>query len=475
MDFGFLDFTTLEKRLHFCKEELSLNRRLSPEIYLDVVPVTEEDGTLKFGGEGKPVEYAVMMTRLSEDRILSNLLEKGEATGIMMERIAKKISEFHLSARSSEEIIEIGGTTAVDINTEEDFTQIEPFIGLTLSTETFDVLVEYTRTFRNVNSGLFDQREAGGWIRDGHGDLHTQHICMTNGIQIFDCIEFNQRFRYSDVLCDAAFLAMDLERLGHPDLAAAYTTAYLEAAGQQGTEALYNFYACYRAVVRGKVEGFRSSDPAVGKRDAQQARENAKSFMLLAEKYAKTLIPPTFFLTCGLIGSGKSSVARGLSDKFNLTVLSSDRIRKQLAGIDPQENREVPFKSGIYSSDMTEKTYRKINTEASRILQTGRSIAADATFSRPEHREAAAKTAAEAGARLLVLYLSADEDTLRNRLVRRKSEGSISDGRVEILSGHMSSFQPPDELAQDIRVELDASAPLEEIVRSAYLRALRTT
>lgn len=475
VDFGFLDFTTLEKRRHFCSEELSLNRRLSPEVYLDVIPVTEEAGALKFGGKGRPVEFAVMMSRLSQDRILSNLLERGEATEMMMMRIAEKISQFHLSAETSADITEIGGSAAVDLNTEENFSQIEPYIGLTHSNTTFDLLVDYTRTFREVNAEMFNEREANGWIRDGHGDLHTQHICMDNGIRIFDCIEFNERFRYADILCDAAFLAMDLEKLGHPGLARAYTEAYMKASGQEGTQALYNFYACYRAIVRGKVEDFRFHDPWVSKFETAQAQDNATEFMLLAERYARTLYPPTLLIMCGLMGSGKSSVAEGLAGKLDLTVLSSDRIRKELAGIDPDKSRKVPFRSDIYSQEMTQKTYNKMNSTVAGILKSGGSVVLDATFSDPSWRKAAVETALKAGARPTLLYLEAGEETLRTRLRKRSKKASISDGREEILNDQIEAFIPPDEFSGKQRLTLDASGTMKEMVRSAYRRVLYTS
>ncbi|MFV1956997.1 MAG: AAA family ATPase, partial [bacterium] len=350
-----------------------------------------------------------------------------------------------------------------------------PYIGLTLLPGTFDLLTDYTRTFREVNSGLFDERETGGWIRDGHGDLHTQHICMENGIQIFDCIEFNRRFRYSDILCDAAFLTMDLERLGHPELAATYTESYLSAAGQKGTQALYNFYACYRAIVRGKVEGFRFHDPSVSKSEAAQARDNAADFMLLAERYAKTLYPPTLFLMCGLMGSGKSSVAEGLAGKLSLSIFSSDRVRKELAGIDPGEGRKVPFDSDIYSREMTRRTYEKMDENAAGVLRSGGSVVLDATFADPVRRKAAFDTARKTGARPIILYLEADEETLRTRLRKRAKGVSVSDGREEILGDQRKAFIPPDELSDEQRLTLKASGMIEEIVRSAYRRALYTS
>ena len=291
LNLGFLDFTTLEKRHHYCLEELRLNRRLSPDIYLYVASVIDGPDGLRFAEKessppAPPVEYAVVMKRLEESRLLSSLLSGKTVDGDAIRSIARRIADFHLQAETSAEITRVGGIEAVILNTEEDFQQVQPYVGETLSIETFETIALYTRTFIEVNRDLFARREAGGWIRDGHGDLHTQHICMADGIQIFDCIEFNERFRYGDVLADAAFLAMDLERLGYGDLAKTYTDSYLELMELGDYSALFNFYACYRAVVRGKVEGFRSRDPNVLPAEANLARENARTFLSLAEKYA---------------------------------------------------------------------------------------------------------------------------------------------------------------------------------------------
>jgi len=481
VNFGFLDFTTLEKRKYFCEEELRLNRRLSPDIYLGVVPIIELDGKLRFGstvGEEKtegsepPVEYAVLMERLDEKRLLSSLLERGEANEKMLIDIADRIAKFHKNAETSDEITSVGGTSAVEFNTEEDFQQIEPYIGKTLSLKTYETIKEYTRVFRDVNHELFNSREKEGWIRDGHGDLHTQHICLTDRIRIFDCIEFNQRFRFADILCDAAFLTMDLRRLGFDDLAASYTDAYLNKMGQEKLLALYNFYVCYRAVVRGKVEGFRSSDPNVRLDESKQAVKSAGNFFNLAEKTSRTLYPPTLFASCGLMGSGKSTLASGMAEKLDFTVIASDRIRKEIAGIDADEKREVPFGMDIYGEEFTSRTYDELHFRASGLLKKGQSVFIDATYIDEDRRAEAMKAAEVAGGRFILLNLDLDEESLKIRLKKRATESNISDGREDILADQIRSYQPPSEIPPEKTLVLEGTTYPMEMVNLTYRRAL---
>ena len=484
VDFGFLDFTTLQKRLHFCKEELRLNRRLSPEIYLGVAAVVDGPKGLLISEHGEPepspeppsapaVEYAVVMKRLDESRLLSSLLIEGSVDAAAMEAIAKRIAQFHSDAETSSDINKMGGTRAVKFNTEEDFQQIEPYVGDTLSSGTFERIAEYTRTFLEVNSDLFAKREAEGWIRDGHGDLHTQHICMADGIQIFDCIEFNERFRYGDVLVDAAFLAMDLERLGFKDLADAFTDSYLTQMKQSDYAGLFNFYTCYRAVVRGKVEGFRSRDPDIKPEEAVTARENAKAFFLLGEKYSRTLVPPVLIAGCGLMGSGKSTLAEALGACLDIVILSSDPIRKELAGIDPTSSRHVPFGSDIYSSQFSARTYSQLHERATIHLKRGQSVLLDASYMSPDLRRQAMETARKADAGFLLLHLDPGEEELRNRLRKRiKDSGAISDGREEILEDQIKAFSPPLEVPGEQKLTLNSSLSLDHLIRETYCRLL---
>lgn len=472
VNFGFLDFTTLDKRRHYCQEEVKLNRRLSPTMYIDVIPITEHNGVLRFAGAGDPVEYAVLMKRLKEERLLSSLLERGAVSGEMVDRIAHRIASFHGSAATSGEITRIGGADAFRFNTEENFRQIESYVGEHLPRDALNLMIAYTRTFREVNEEYFKERDRGGWIRDGHGDLHAQHICMNEEILIYDCIEFNRRFRYADILCDASFLAMDVQMRGYDDLAHRYTNSYLSETGQQGTQALYNYYSCYHAVVRGKVECLRSRDPDIAGKERKGAIENARGYFDLAVRYAKTPCPPTLLITCGLTGSGKSSLARGLSKLLDVTVISTDRTRKELAGIDPVSRRHVSFRKDIYSEEFTERTYREIFVRARNILAGGRSALLDGTFADPALRLKALEIARNEGARFLILYLDAETEILRSRLGNRVHRTTVSDGREEILDDQMRYFVPPVKDQEKSVLVIDASATGEEMIRSAYRQAL---
>jgi len=480
VDFGFLDFTTLDKRHHFCKEELRLNRRLSQEIYLDVLPVLEGPEGLRFPAQGisghapgSAVEYAVFMKRLDASRFLSSLLTTGAVDPAALEAVAKRIADFHRNAETSPEITRIGGTKAVIFNTEEDFRQIEPYVDDTLSKETFDQIAEYTRTFLEVNMDLFKAREAGGWIRDGHGDLHTQHICMTENIQIFDCIEFNERFRFGDVLADAAFLKMDLEKLGYEDLAHTFTASYLKQMKQKDHPGLFNFYACYRAVVRGKVEGFRSRDRDIKPGEAGTALENARAYFLLAQRYSRTLVPPVLMAGCGLMGSGKSTLAEALHTRLDFVILSSDRIRKEMAGMDPAAPHHVPFGSGIYSKKFSARTYAGLHERAALHLKEGRSVFIDASYMDPGLRAQAMETARKAGTRFVLLHLDAGEQEIRNRLIKRVGgPNALSDGREEILGDQIKAFTPPLEVPEEQKLTLDSSLPLDHQIGAAYKKLL---
>ncbi|MBN2720483.1 MAG: AAA family ATPase [Proteobacteria bacterium] len=476
VDFGFLDFTTLEKRRHFCEEEVRLNRRLSPDAYLGVVPVTRGKTGLRFGGEGEPVEWAVHMKRLDEQRFLSTLLEKNEVSPSDMVRVAKRIAAFHAEAPTTPEITRIGGKEAILFNTKENFEQIEPHVGKTLDRETFQVIRDYTETFIRANDHQLTEREARGWIRDGHGDLHAQHICLDGKIRIFDCIEFNERFRFGDILNDAAFLVMDLDRLGYPDLSGAFQSAYLEMTQQKDQKALMNFFCCYRAVVRGKVEGFRSLDPDVPENQALEAARSAESFHKLALRYARTLSPPTLILGCGLMGSGKSSAARGLGRFLDLKVLSSDKVRKELAGISPHGPRRVPFGEDIYSPEFTDLTYRELLKRGENSLVKGESVFLDASFMDPARRAAAMELAGKTGARPILVHFQGDEGVLRKRLRQRAAgRSSISDGREEILDQQIRAFKEPKEIPEKSLFTVDTSRGAAETVRAIYARLLSTT
>ena len=285
VDLGYLDYTTLDKRRFFCQQEIELNRRLCPEIYLEVVPIASSRGQIRLGGEGEIIEYAVKMKQLPEERMMDKLLPQDLVTEEMVGRVAEKLAAFHNKARTSPDISAYGKLDAIMINTEENFTQTEKYMSISISDTKYNRIKAYTDNFVATNKSLFNKRIMDGRIRDCHGDLHAAHVCISNGIYIYDCIEFNDRFRYGEVASEIAFLAMDLDRYQRADLSRAFVNAYVRLSRDKELLRLLNFYKCYRAYVRGKVTSFMLDDLHVSEEEKTSALAAARRYFELAESY----------------------------------------------------------------------------------------------------------------------------------------------------------------------------------------------
>ncbi len=286
VDFGFLDFTTLEKRRFYCQREVELNRRLSHDLYLGVLPVIFDGRHYSLCPvEGEVREHAVKMRRLPEDRLMKTLFEQRALTASHLEAVAAVLARFHARAERTAEIDRYGKLESFRVNTDENFEQVRKYINATIRESDFRELQGWTRDFYAAHGPWFRQRIEQGRIRDCHGDLHMEHICFGEQIAVFDCIEFNERFRYSDTLADIAFLLMDLEYHGGREQAAVLWDAYRELAGERGGEGLLTFYKVYRAFVRGKVNSFQLDDPGIGPAERQQAVERAGRYFRLAREY----------------------------------------------------------------------------------------------------------------------------------------------------------------------------------------------
>jgi aminoglycoside phosphotransferase family enzyme len=286
VNFGFLDFSTLEKREYYCHREVELNSRLSKDVYLGVLPVTRQGTTHTLRKTGKePVDYAVKMKRIPDNRLMKSLFARSEITQNHLRQIAEVVAGFHSDAAMTPEIEAFGSPERFKINTDENFEQISKYIGVTVSEKQFRSLKGWTEDFYRSNRALFMQRIAQGRIRDCHGDLHMEHICLTQDLPIFDCIEFNDRFRYSDTIADIAFLLMDLEYHGGADLAGTLWNYYKDLAREEEMDALLTFYKVYRAVVRGKVNGFQVDDASIGEQEKERAVLTARKYFQLATSY----------------------------------------------------------------------------------------------------------------------------------------------------------------------------------------------
>lgn len=286
--FGFLDFTTLEKRRFFCEKELELNRRLCGDMYLEVVPINRSNA-IKIKGKGETVEYAVKMKRMPQEKMLSRLLEENKVDDRLVDGIAKVIADFHSKAETNSRISEFGSLAIIAINWKENFEQTEEYIGKTISAKDFKLIRGRVEDFMKRNVPLFEKRIAESRVRDCHGDIHSGNIFVTDRIYIFDAIEFNERFRYSDVAADVAFLSMDLDFKERTDLSNFFVKKYVDYSGDQELTKLLPFYKCYRAYVRGKVISFKLKDPSVSSEEKTAAMKEAKAYFKLASAYAKIL------------------------------------------------------------------------------------------------------------------------------------------------------------------------------------------
>jgi uncharacterized protein len=449
VDFGFLDFTTLEKRRHFCGEELRLNQRLAPQLYLAVVPITRSAlGGLELAGPGDPVEYAVKMRRLPEERMLKRLLAEGKAEPAIMDAVADKLASFHAAAETGGEVDAIGGVEAVIANWDENFVQTEPFVGRTVSAADHAFLRDYVSSFVTRRRSLLESRVAKHRVRDCHGDVHLEHVCvLDDGIAIFDCIEFNQRFRYSDVASEVAFLAMDLDFNGYQGFAERFVRAYQMASGDEELGRLVPFYKCYRAYVRGKVIGFRLDDPAIDATAKGEAAAAAGRYFQLARGYAARFEEPTLVLMCGLMGAGKSVLATALAGEVGAEQIRTDVVRKELQLIDPSEHRFEEFGRGIYSPEVSRLTYQEALDRAAERLRAGASVIIDGSYQRRAERLNAARVAQALGVAFVVIECTCPEDTVRRRLDARLTQaGEPSDGRWDLFHEQKAGFEPVDEV-----------------------------
>jgi aminoglycoside phosphotransferase family enzyme len=285
VNFGFLDFTTLDKRRHYCRQELLLNRRLCPDIYLDVFSVCRQGTGFSFGGASEPVEYGVRMKMMPQERMMGRVIERGELNESHINDIVATLVPFYDRAAGGSEIAGFGTARAVSVNVLENFDQTRDFIGKgALQQSQFDAISSYARTFLQ-NEALFLERSANR-VKDCHGDLYSANICLADKVHIFDCIEFNERFRYCDVASDVAFLAMDLDFHGLKELSDLFIDRFVAASGDKGLLAVLPFYKCYRAYVRGKIGLFTAHAPEVDAATRNKALAQAEKYFLLAEKYA---------------------------------------------------------------------------------------------------------------------------------------------------------------------------------------------
>jgi hypothetical protein len=405
--------------------------------------------------------------------MMDRLLEHDEVTPAMIEAVADKLAAFHATAETSPRIASYGDW-AIRYNQRENEHQWAPYVGRTITPEQDRILRAYSEAFFARKAGVLARRVQEQRIRRVHADLRSDAICMDNGICIFDCVEFSSRINLLDVARDTGFLQMDLEFRGHPDLARVFSERYMRVGEDPQHREVLDFYAMYSACVRGKVESFLLDLPEVPEAVKKNAAKAARRYFDLACKYARSLPPAMLVITCGLPGTGKSSLAHELAPG-GFDVISSDVVRKELTGVEPAEHRYEAFRAGIYATDVTARTYEALLDRASTCLEAGRSVILDASFLRRPDRRAARRLARVAGAQFACLYLEIDDDTARKRIAQRAAAGdNPSDALWHVYRGQKRRFQKPTEIPPDRLITLNASTSIRTQAQDtrASLRAL---
>lgn len=452
VNFGFLDFSTPEKRRHYCEEEYRLNLRAAPGVYLGVVDISEVNGEYFPEDSSNPVEAAVKMRRLPDELSLHHLAVNNMLTDDTTRGISRAIADFHAAADSGAQIDPGGSPGMTAHHALENLSQTAPFIGKTISPETHSLVHRYTDDFIVANLDRFLQRITDGRIRDCHGDLRPKHVFVfDNHIDIIDCIEFNAAYRRHDTASDLAFMLMELDFMGRREVSTAMLNFYLDYTADYGMIPLLAFYKVYRAMVRGKVASFAANDPAISDSEREKASAAARKFFDLSARYiVGSSSPPTLTITCGPSGSGKSTAARASAAKTGATVIRSDSLRKSLAGLRPRESASAAFGGGIYTPAHTERTYLRMFEYAAEALGSGCSLILDATFGKRRLRDEARQVAETHGARFRIIRCDAPKDVLDARIAMRAGQGGDpSDAHSGILDAQLREFEvlSPDEMA----------------------------
>jgi predicted kinase len=405
------------------------------------------------------------MRQLDQERLGVRMLERGELEDRHIDQLVEILVPFYRNARTGEGIDRYGTVEAVKFNTDENFTQTEAYVGKLISRERYRHIRDWTNRLYHERADLFAGRVADGRIRESHGDLHLDNIFFCDPPVIFDCIEFNDRLRCGDVAVDLAFLAMDLDFRGRPDLSRRLIDGYVAASGDAKLPELLDIYRCYRAYVRAKISAFTASDPALDNAERRAQRNLARHYFGLAYRYAGGGGRPALAVLYGLMGTGKTSVAGFLRETFGWHLISTDTVRKQMAGVGVDTRVYVPYNVGLYSPEMNDRTYAEVCRRAENLLHAGFSVAIDGAFKKQAERQPVIELASRTDAQLLLLETVCSPETQRQRLEKRQVHDTRSDGRVELMERQRTDFEPPWPECEHYFEQVATDGPKEETRR----------
>lgn len=467
VNFGFLDFSTLVLRRFYCEEELRLNRRFAPDIYLSVVAITGTPAAPRWGGEGEPFEYAVKMRRFAQESRLDHMLVERQLSEVHIDQLAVVVADFHRKAVLVSLDSEYGSPLAIQTAALDNCSHIRPLLSDADDLSQLASLEAWTRRTGVELTDNLTVRRANGFVRECHGDLHLQNIAwLDDRAVLFDCIEFNPTFRWIDVMSEVAFLTMDLADRGRDDLARRFLNEYLQITGDFAGLGVLRFYQVYRAMVRAKVACLRMAQYATETAACAQDRAEYRSYIHLAVQY--TQAPSrSILLTSGFSGSGKTTVARQLCAMTDLILLRSDVERKRLFGYAAVARTGATVDAGMYSVETTQKTYQQLRQLAQTILAAGWSVVVDATFLRGDQRALFYQLAEQMSVPLHLLYCHAPPEVLRERIQARQAESrDASEADLAVLEQQLGKREAFDAREQRFVVDVDTTAVVD--AKSVY-------
>lgn len=469
LNLGFLDFSTLEKRHFYCDEELRLNRRLSPDLYLDVLPVYGSAEAPSLQQQGEVLEYLVRMKPFPQQAQLDRLLHQQQLSHEQILQFARFIADFHQSAEFADRGLDFGKPEQVMKPVLENFQQIgerEQRVDIVLR---LDRLKQWSEGFMQQHENLFLQRKQKGYIRECHGDLHLRNLAWMDGAPLaFDCIEFDPNLYWIDVINDIAFLLMDLYDQRQQELAQSFLNQYLEMTGDFQGLTLLRFYMLYRALVRAKIEAITAQQSGIAENTRRQALHNFERYLALGETLTET-VQPLLIIMHGPSASGKSTLSRQFAGALPAMVLRSDVERKRLFGKSAEQSMASDFGQGIYSDEATQKTYDVLRELAATIIDAGYSVIIDATFNKPAQRQVFQQLAQQKSCRFVILDLKVPESVLRQRVLQRR--GDVSDADIEVLKQQLANWQPLQTHELSLAIEIDAAEEVDVDTLVARIRA----
>jgi len=439
VNFGFLDFSTLEKRRMFCEQELRLNSRLASAIYLDVVSITGTFEKPVITTNGEAFEYAVKMRQFPQSAQLDHMLSASEIDAEQMEKIALMVADFHQTIQVADDAMDYGNNDAVYSPVEENFTQIKDHIDTTLYANTLNALQKWNvAEFKKLES-LFKQRKAKGFVRECHGDMHMRNLVwLDGGPMAFDCIEFSPQLRWIDVISEIAFLVMDLQVRKQNQLANRFLNTYIEITGDYFGLSVLPFYLCYRALVRAKVDSLFFEQKNISKQERAQSLAEFELYLELASTYTQQSTPKLIIMR-GTSASGKSTVSKQLLDELGAIRIRSDVERKRLFNIAITESAISEINTGVYSTRASQQTYEKLLELVEQVIKAGYSVIVDAVFLKYEQREPFQKLAQRLHVPYVIVEVTASSEVLRLRIAERKND--VSDADLAVLQHQLANWK----------------------------------